>query len=240
MGMNVSKPLLRSVPLLSCLSDDQLNSVQDSARTVKYPRNTILFSEGDSGDCLFIVLSGRVKVALEGPEGKEIVLTILESGGFLGEMALFDGSSRSATASTLEPSTLLRWSRQDFLNAVLSDRTLAMDILAQLARRVREADDQIRTLALFDIHGRVVRSLLKLARERGTRDRTRILVRPRPSHQMIADMIGCQRETVSRAMKMLEKAGHVKIAGRTLTVERRALQRYWPVEAVPTDHRRES
>ena len=228
--MIVSKPLLRTVPLFSSLSDDQLGSVQKSSRTIEREKNTVLFSEGDSGDFLLIVISGRVKISLLGGEGKEIILAILGPRSFLGEMAVLDGAPRSATATTLEKTALLRWSRKEFLKVVLQDETLAMKILGHLARCLREANEQIRTLAMFDIHGRIVRGLLRLAHEQGTRENTRIVIEPRPSHQVLAQMIGCQRETVSRAMKMLEKAGYVKVAKRSLAIEERALRRYWWTE----------
>ena len=108
--MVVGKPLLRTIPLLSSLSDGQLDTILLCSRTVAHGDNVVLFQEGDPGDYLFLVVSGRVKVSLLGGEGKEIVLSILGPRSFLGEMALLDGSPRSATAMTLERSTLIRWS----------------------------------------------------------------------------------------------------------------------------------
>ena len=153
--MVVGRPLLRTIPLLSSLSDKQLDAILMCARTVSHGGNVVLFHEGDPGDCLFLVVSGHVKVSLLGGEGKEIVLSILGPHSFLGEMALLDGSPRSATVMTLEKSTLIRWSRREFLDLMLGDEPLLVKILAHLVGCLRQANDQIRTMVMFDIHGRV-------------------------------------------------------------------------------------
>ncbi len=228
--MVVGKALLRTIPLLSSLSDNQLDAILMCSRTVSHGGNVVLFHEGDPGDCLFVVVSGRVKVSLLGAEGKEIVLSILGPHSFLGEMALLDGSPRSATAMTLEKSTLLIWSRREFLDLVLGDETLLVKILAHLVGCLRRADDRLRTMVMFDIHGRVVRTLLRLAREQGIREHARIVIDPRPSQRLLAQMVGCQPETVSRAMKALQRAHYITIAQRSLAIEERALRRYWTPE----------
>ena len=228
--MVVGKPLLRTIPLLSSLSDSQLDTILMCSRTVAHGGNVVLFQEGDPGDYLFLVVSGRVKVSLLGGEGKEIVLSILGPRSFLGEMALLDGSPRSATAMTLERSTLIRWSRREFLALVLGDETLLVKILAHLVGCLRQANDQLRTMVMFDIHGRVVRTLLRLAREQGSREHARIVIDPRPSQRLLAQMIGCQRETVSRAMKALQSARYITVTQRSLAIEERGLRRYWTPE----------
>lgn len=225
--MAIGRPLLRTIPLLSSLSDDQLDSILTCSRTVVHGRNVVLFHEGDPGDCLFLVVSGRVKVSLLGEEGREIILSILGPHSFLGEMALLDGSPRSATAMTLEQSTFVRWSRREFLSLVRSDEALLVKILAHLAGCLRQANDQLRTLVMFDIHGRVVRALLRFASEQGSREHGRIVIAPRPSQRLLAQMVGCQRETVSRAMSALQEAGYITVDGRSLAIEERALRRYW-------------
>jgi len=228
--MVVSPEVLRTIPLFGSFTDDQLGMVIRSSHTVSHGGGAVLFHEGDAGDCLYVLLSGRVKVCLLGDEGKEIILAILEPNGYFGEMALLDGSPRSATVITLESSVLMRWSRADFLSLILRDETLVRKVLAHLVACLRRANDQIRTMAMFDIHGRVVRTLLRLASERGTRDNTRILIEPRPSQELLAHMVGCQRETISRAMRDLQNCGYVKVVKRSLVVEERALRRYWPSE----------
>ncbi len=228
--MAISMAVLRTIPLFASLSDDQLSMVLRSSQTVQHRAGAVLFYEGDEAEYLYILLSGRVKVCLLGEEGKEIILTVLEPNSYFGEMAILDSSRRSATVITLEPSTLIGWSRSEFLRLVLGDETLARKILAHLVGCLRRANDQIRTMAMFDIHGRVVRTLLRLAREQGMRENTRILIDPRPSQEMLAHMVGCQRETVSRAMRDLQASGYIKVVKRSLVVEEQALRRYWPSE----------
>jgi CRP/FNR family transcriptional regulator, cyclic AMP receptor protein len=228
--MAVSLAVLRTIPIFASLSDDQLALILTSSQTVQHPGGVVLFYEGDPGEDLYVLLTGRVKVCLLGDQGQEIILAVLEPFSYFGEMAILDSAPRSATVVTLESSSLMRWSRNEFLDRVLGDKALARQILAHLVGCLRKANEQIRTMAMFDIHGRIVRTLLRLAGERGTRNQTGILIEPRPSQEMLAHMAGCQRETVSRAMRDLQNGGYVTVSKRSLVVEERALRHYWPSE----------
>jgi CRP-like cAMP-binding protein len=238
--MFVSKTVLRSVPLFSSLSDAELDLVGQSARQVKYPDRSVVFHEGDPGDFLLVLLTGRVKVSLVGEEGKEITLRQLGPPSFLGEMALLDGSPRSATVTTLEKTTCLMLGRDEFLNLMRSHVELMTRVLQHLTGTLRNATEQIRSLSMYDIHGRVIRGLLQLTKGRGARARTRIVIEKMPSHRELGELINCSRETVSRAMKSLERANYISITrdaskdaskqSRTLVLNERALRRYWPAD----------
>ena len=218
--------VLRSVPLLAGLSASELDLVAKSSRRLQYPKRSIVFQEGDPGDFLLVILRGRVKVVLLGDAGQETIVANLEPGEFLGEVALLDDAPRSATVMTMKDTEFLQISRGPFL-ALLKDRpAIAMKIMGHLAGALREANEQIRTLSMFDAYGRIIRCLLGIARKHGQTEGTRLLIRPKPSFQELARMIGCSRETVSRAVKALEQAKYLTAVEGGLAVEQRAIRKY--------------
>lgn len=224
--MTFKADVLRNVPLLSGLSDSQLALVANSSRVRRYPKGSIVFHEGDPGDFLLAILRGRVKVVLLGENGQETIIAVLERPSFLGEVALIDQAPRSATVVTLAETEFLQIGSARFLALVKEHPEMAIQVMSRLAGMLRESHEQIRTLSLFDAYGRIVRCLLGLARDRGTPDGTRIVIAPRPSHQELARMIGCSRETVTRGIKILMNTGYISVVGRGLTIEQRAIRRY--------------
>ena len=218
--------ILRSVPLLSGLSDSEIELVARSSRRVQYPKKSIVFQEGDPGDFLLVILSGRVKVMLVGDAGQETIIAILQRPGFLGEVALLDEAPRSATVMTLEDAAFLQIARAPFLTLINKHPNIALKIMSHLSSALRDANEQIRTLSMFDAYGRIVRCLLRIARTQGVAEGTRIVIRPKPSFQELARMIGCSRETVSRAVKTLQDTGYVSAIERGIALERRAIRKY--------------
>ena len=219
--------ILKHVPLFAELADAELEIVAAASRQKRYPKGSIVFHEGDHGDYLCVILSGRVKVSLLGAHGREAIVRILERLDFLGEIALIDESPRSATVIAIDPTEVLEIARQPFLTLIQQQPAIALKVMTQLARAVRRADEQIRTLSMFDVHGRVLRCLLLMAMDTGQGAKSRMLLRPRPSVAEIARMVGCKRETVSRAMKTLRATGYISEVERGLAVEQRAIRQFF-------------
>jgi CRP-like cAMP-binding protein len=222
----VKSELLRRSPLFAGLSDEEIALVAQSARQVQYPRKSIVFHEGDPGDHLLVITRGRVKVLLSGDQGQETIVAILDAPAFLGEMALLAEAPRSATVMTLENTEFIRIGRSSFLTLIEEHPAIGTKVLRQLAAALRDANEQIRTLSMFDAYGRVVRCLLGIARKTGRQEGPRLIVTPKPSFQELARMIGCSRETVSRAIKTLQDTGYVSVVERGLALEARAVRRY--------------
>jgi CRP/FNR family transcriptional regulator, cyclic AMP receptor protein len=219
--------ILKHVPLFAELANAELEIVAAASRRKHYPKGSIVFHEGDRGDYLCVILSGRVKVTLLGTHGRETIIRILEQYDFLGEMALIDEAPRSATVVAIEAVEVMEIAREAFLPLVRAQPAIALKVMTQLARALRWTDEQIRTLSMFDVHGRVLRSLLLMAHDRGQMARSRMLIRPRPSVAEIARMVGCTRETVSRAMKTLRSTGYITDVERGLAVEQRAIRQFF-------------
>ena len=134
--MKVRPAMIQNIPLFSELTGAELDLITASVRQVSYPKGNIVFYEGDPGDFLLIVLSGRVKVVLLGESGQEINLATLGEGSFVGEMSLLDGAPRSATVVTMDKSTLLQLPREQFLELIWKHQGMAMKLLiSHMSRR---------------------------------------------------------------------------------------------------------
>lgn len=210
------REFLRSVPLLSRLDETSLNGLLQLTKRRKVAKDTVVFHEKEPGDSLYIILHGKVKVAIFGDDGKEVTLSTLEEGDFFGELALIDFDPRSATTVAIEDCELLALQREDFQHALEQDPRLAGALIQVLVARLRKANHQISTLALLDVYGRVARVLAQIAEEEGRRLKDGRVVIRRPTHMDIAHRIGSSRETVTRMMRDLEMSGHIQVDGREL------------------------
>ncbi|MGH8671149.1 MAG: Crp/Fnr family transcriptional regulator [Burkholderiales bacterium] len=215
--------MLENVPLFAGLSRDELLAVSRVAVKKSYPKHTIVINAGDTTDSVYIINSGKVKVLIGDDTGREIILAMLGQGEFFGEMSLIDDQPRSATVVTMETSEFTIISKGDFNQCLLNNPPITTHILQGLARRLREADKKIESLALLDVYGRVARTLLQLA----DKDNGNMVVKEKLSQKDIANMIGASREMVSRILKDLVIGGYVKMDGKRITLMKEKLPRCW-------------
>ena len=210
------REFLKSVPLFSRLEEASLDALLRLTRRRRIRKDDIIFHEKEVGDSLFVILHGRVKVAIFGDDGKEVTLSILSEGDCFGEMSVVDLEPRSATTIAEEDCELLSLQRDDFMRALQSDPGMSASLIQVLAARLRKANHQISTLALLDVYGRVARVIQELAEEDGKRLKDGRVVVKRPTHLDIAHRIGSSRETVTRMMRDLEENGHIETQGREI------------------------
>ncbi len=210
---------LRTVPIFSELSDEDISSLAHLALRKRYPKDTVVFFENEEGDFFFTILEGRIKVTILGDDGREVILSVLGSGDFFGEMALLDNEPRSATAIAVEESELLSLHRNDFQSVLNDNRSITSALIRVLSGRLRRANHQISTLALLDVYGRVARVIVDMAREEGKRLRDGRIAFRRATHQEIANRIGTTRETVTRMLKDLERQGLIHVEGKEIVVQ---------------------
>jgi len=202
----VNPQILKTVPLFSSLSDEQLRLLQPCLQQRSYPSNSFILRAGEETEGLYIILSGRVKVLIPDEQGREVILAVMGPSEFFGEMGLLDDQPRSASVETLEACEMLRFSKSGFMACLKDNFELAMIILRNLVKRLREADRKIESLALIDVYGRVARLLLDQAEEIDGM----WIVRSAPPKQEIARMIGASREMVSRVVKDLQTRGYIR------------------------------
>jgi len=211
--------MLKNIDLFADLSDSAADTLLRCAKLHKYPKNSVIVTEGDTHSNFYIVTSGHLKVFANGDDGRQIVFSWLEPGDYFGELALIDGAPRSASVMTLAPTTLQVISQHDFQQFLTGDYGAALAMMKAMARRIRILTGSVRDLALLDVYGRVA----NLLQQRATDDGHAEL---KLTHQEIADMVGASREMVSRIMRELAVGGYIEQTTGSIAV-RKTLPRGW-------------
>ncbi len=188
----------------------------------RYRTHAVLIEEGDRGDSIYIVLSGRLRAFVSDARGREVTLGLHGPGEYVGEMSL-DGGPRSASVQAVEPSVCAVVTRETMLRHIAAEPEFALGLIVRLIRRARLATESARSMALLDVYSRLRRLLEERAAPQpdGTRH-----VAERLTHQAIASEIGCSREMVSRLLKDLETGGYLELRQRTFVLLR-ALPSRW-------------
>jgi CRP/FNR family cyclic AMP-dependent transcriptional regulator len=215
--------MLKNIPLFADLDDAELEFLSTRAVTRNFPRNSIFITEGDYSDSLYCILSGRVKVYLNDDEGKEVILNVQGPGEYFGELALLDSGPRSASVMALEKCRLMVISKVDFEEFLDKHAAAQKKIMLGMVKRLRALTENVRTLALLDVYGRVARVLLQLARPVGDV----LVIREELRQQDIANRVGSSREMVSRVMKDLREGGYIEIDANRRIVIKEKLPAGW-------------
>ena len=181
-----------------------LAEVAELAPARVFPRNAIIVSEGDETDSLYVLLSGRARVYVADSSGREVQLNHIGTGEYFGEVRL-DGGPRSASVMALEDCRCAVIKRAELDAFVSRSPEFAMHLVRKLASRVRALTENVRSLALMDVYGRVARLLLELAEEQDGR----LVVSEPLTQKDIASRVGCSREMISRIFSDLTAGGYV-------------------------------
>jgi len=209
--MNALIGLLRNVPLFQDLPEEELLAIVPLFQETKWPRGKLLFMEGDRGDELFLVKSGVVKV-YRFDDDKEVILALFGPGDFFGEMALIQPAlNRSATAETVESCLVYSMKRSVFYDFMEKHPRVCIKLLEVTAQRLRNANDQIYNLTFLDVRKRIIRTILRLAEERGVKKGGGVLVDIRMTHQQLASFAGTARESATKVMQELSEEGLIEV-----------------------------
>ena len=214
--------MLKNVPIFNNLSDEELETVKNHAITRNYPKNSIIINEGDTTDSLYIILEGKVNVYLSDENGKEVILNTQGEGDYFGELALIDDAERSASVMTTEKSTFLVVSKADFKKLLSTHPDIAFNLIQGLTRRVRGLTENVRSLALLDVYGRVAKTLLSLAAD----ENDKLVVQEKLTQQDIANRVGASREMVAKILKDLSIGGYISIDHKRITINERLPTHY--------------
>ncbi len=177
-----------------------------------------LVEEGEPGDSVFVIVEGKVRAVRSRDNGQELTLASLGRGDFFGELALLDGRPRDADVVAIEPTTVLVLTREHFAAHLRSHPLTALNLLTEMAQRLRQANETISGLVLEDVNGRLVHTLVKLARAEGPAGPHGLTLSRRPTQQDLASMVGACRETVSRTLTSLIRRGLIIARGRSLVL----------------------
>ena len=200
-----------------------LRVLAEKGQIKRYRKGTLLIQEGDFGDSLYVMLSGRVKVYSVDERDREMIFGSYGPGDYFGEMSL-DGGPRSANVATLETSSCVVIGRRTLLQHISEHPEFAFDLLSRVIARARMATASARSMALLDVYERLVQLLDSLASPNGDGTRT---VAERLTHGDIKSRVGCSREMISRLMKDLERGGYVRVAPGHRLILLRSLPGKW-------------
>lgn len=217
--------LLRRSDLFGGLDDDTLGSVAGSFAGRVFKKGQIIFHQGDLGDSLFVIAEGLVKVMVTSSDGGEMVLTTLSPPDIFGELAVFDGGPRSASAEALENTSTFGITRGRFLELLRQHPKLEDGLLTSTGKVLRRLTEQASDLVFLDLHGRVAKLLINLVESRGTTEDGDLMLDLRLTQADLAGMVGGSRQRVNGILRSFEEHGYLAVEGRMIRFKRPDLLR---------------
>jgi CRP-like cAMP-binding protein len=215
MAIVTSDAALRDVTLFRQLPTEELEALSRQLIQRRYGRNEVIFSQGDPGDGLYIVLEGHVSITRQSVDGDELILSVCEPGEYFGELSLFDGEPRSAGAVSIDESTLLVLSRSAFRSFIDAHPGVLFSCLEVIVRQLRRLTELADEIALLDVRSRLARRLLRLAEqgvvETGGERSHRGQRSFRITQQQLASMTGATRESVNKHLNSFVDDGMIRL-----------------------------
>ena len=198
-----------------------LDKVAAMATVRTYPKRAIIVTEGDDTDSMYVVLSGKARVFVADDKGREVQLNQVGPGEYFGEVTL-DGGPRSASVMAVEDCKCAVVKRTELTPFLEKNPELALHIMRKLAHRVRDLTENVRSLALMDVYGRVARLLLELAEDK----EGKLVISEVLTHKDIASRVGASREMISRIFSDLSDGGYVRKEDGHLVIARKPPPRW--------------
>ncbi len=209
--------LLKRVPLFSELGDAELERFSRVAVPRTFPEDTRVFHEGDQSDASYIVRSGAFRVTREHPDGRAITLANLGPGDIFGELAMFDGEVRAASVEAVEDGELLALPARDVHALLERNPELTLKLVGALVRRLRATNERLTSQSFQTVPSRVAGAMLQLVEDDPSATESRNMT-IRMTQSALAQLAGTSRESVSRFLADLERAGVVRAGRGRVTV----------------------
>ncbi|MBZ4654315.1 MAG: transcriptional regulator, Crp/Fnr family [Peptococcaceae bacterium] len=209
---------IKKVPIFAELSEEELEMVAKLVKTRKYRKNMFIFTEGEPGEAVYFVKTGKVKISKMVEDGREHVLNIMQEGDIFGEVVLFNGGNYPATSEVIEDAEVGILRNEDLENLMRQNVDIAIDMLKIMSRRLKNASSQIRDLALKDALSRTAGLLLKLSEAFGTETEEGVVINLSLSRQELANMVGLTRETVTRVLSDLKRTKVIETDKNQITI----------------------
>lgn len=208
--------ILRATDLLGSASAADLDAIVAASRERTFRRGQILFSAGDPGGTVIVVISGRVNVVVRSADGGELTLTVLGPGGVLGELSAVDGGPRSADAETLEDCRLLFVPREVIQDLSGRVPSVALALASSVAALLRRLTEDTSDLVFLDLPRRVAKVLL--SQPRGDDG----VIGQKMTQEQLAHRVGGTRQSVNGALRGFERRGWIEVRDRAVTVKQAA------------------
>ena len=210
--------VLGRAPLFEALDVDGARALRSRMADVELSRGERLFGEGDDGDCLYVVLDGKIKLTRAAPDGRENLLSVIGPGEMFGELSLFDPRPRTASASAITDARLAALAHDKLLIWLTGRPEVALHLLRALAQRLRRANDVMADLVFTDVPGRVAKQLLDLAGRFGEQQDDGLHVNHDLTQEELAQLVGASRETVNKALADFAARGWLQISARSVLI----------------------
>jgi CRP/FNR family transcriptional regulator len=208
--------VLRRAPLFQALDDDGAAALQAGVSIVELSRGERLFEEGASGNQLYVVLDGKIKLTRAAADGRENLLSVVGPGEMFGELSLFDPRPRTASAIAVTDSRLGALAHDDLRNWLTGRPDVALHLLQALAQRLRRANDVMADLVFTDVPGRVAKALLDLADRFGAVRDAGLQVNHDLTQEELAQLVGASRETVNKALADFAARGWLQLSAKSV------------------------
>jgi len=203
--------LLRKVSLFEQMTDEQLEHLLSIAQRQMYPANYVLFHENDHGAAFYVILRGSIKIFTRSAKGEEKVLSLFQAGDSFGELSLIDGRPRSASAATLEPTSVLVIAEKPFHELLRNHYDITRRIMAELCTRLRDTNQHVHDLTFLDSRTRVIKNLILLANRHGHRSGNVITIRMPLNYDELAQMAGVQKHVLAEVLRDVEERGILRL-----------------------------
>ena len=214
--MDHTDDVLRRAPLFQALDDDGAAALQAGVTIVELARAERLFEEGASGNQLYVVLEGKIKLTRAAADGRENLLSVVGPGEMFGELSLFDPRPRTASAIAVTDSRLGALAHDDLRNWLTGRPDVALHLLQALAQRLRRANDVMADLVFTDVPGRVAKALLDLADRFGAVRDEGLQVNHDLTQEELAQLVGASRETVNKALADFAARGWLQLSAKSV------------------------
>jgi len=219
--------LLGRVPVFAALAEEELASVAEVAVPRRFAAGEVVFREGDESSTCYIVRSGHVRAVREHTDGRSITLATFGPGDIFGELAMFDDERRTATIETIDETEAIAILSGDMRRLLRDHSEIAVKLLSTLVQRLRQTNERLTAQSFQTVQSRVATVLAQLveaARAEGQQDSDVLIT---STQAELAQLAGSSRESASRFLAVLERAGIITQGRGKLTVhEPEALQRY--------------
>jgi CRP/FNR family transcriptional regulator, cyclic AMP receptor protein len=210
--------VVRKAPLFSALDDASAASLRASMETIKLGKGTVLFSEGDEGDHLYVIVEGKLKLGTSSGDGRENLLSVLGPGEMFGELSLFDPGPRTATATAVTDVRLLSLGHDKVIPWVTQHPQVALDLLGRLSQRLRRTNEVVGDLVFSDVPGRVAKALIDLGERFGKETPEGLYVNHDLTQEELAQLVGASRETVNKALADFAGRNWIRLDGRAVLI----------------------
>jgi CRP/FNR family transcriptional regulator, cyclic AMP receptor protein len=193
-------------------------ALRASLEQVNFPRAHVIFAEGEQGDRLYIILSGKVKIGRRSPDGRENLLAVFGPSDMFGELSIFDPGPRTSTVTTVTEVSAVSMDRAALREWITKRPEIAEQLLRVIARRLRRTNNMLADLIFTDVPGRVAKALLQLAHDFGTQEAGMLRVTHDLTQEEIAQLVGASRETVNKALADFAHRGWLRLEGKSVLI----------------------